>query len=187
VFSRHGLLLSLDDPNTSREVREAAQFLLDNPEYFNRLELAAGIGWQDGMVGMPDLRAELRRVDAQLAASEPPADVPVYGDGPVAVTPGQGYLRNILNAPGLSIEEKLMLLVDRELQGMMGDLVTLQTRKGNTKDAKKAGELDTQLQLLQFRIQRAVERRSQMFQLMSTLSEKFNEMAKVAIQNMGRA
>ena len=194
VFSKHGLLLSLDDPNTPPEVRGAAQFLLDNPEYFNRLELAAGIGWQDGMVGMPDIRAELRRVDAQLAASEPPADAPVYGDGPVAVTPGQGYLRHILNAPGLSIEEKLMALlegglqsVDRELQGMMGELVTLQTRKGNTRDAKKAGELDTQLQLLQFRIQRAVERRSQMFQLMSTLSEKFNEMAKVAIQNMGRA
>jgi hypothetical protein len=43
------------------------------------------------------------------------------------------------------------------------------------------------MQMLQFRIQRAVERRSQMFQLMSTLSEKFNEMAKVAIQNLGRA
>ncbi len=191
-FNKLELHALSEHPNTSERMRKAARFLLEHPEYFNRLEQAAGIGFMDGIVGRADLNAELARVDAQIAASRPEPEAPVYGGN--TVTPDQGHLRNILNDPRLSLEDKLLALlegglrsVDGELQGMMGQLVNLQTQKGGTKDTKKAGELDTQMQMLQFRIQRAVERRSQMFQLMSTLSEKFNEMAKVAIQNLGRA
>ena len=38
-----------------------------------------------------------------------------------------------------------------------------------------------------FRLQRLMERRTQMFNLLSNMSAKFNEMTKTAIQNMSRA
>jgi hypothetical protein len=40
---------------------------------------------------------------------------------------------------------------------------------------------------LQLKLQQLMERRKQMFDLMTNMSQKFNEMAKAAIQNMARA
>lgn len=70
------------NPKADAKLRESAQFLLDNPHYFNRLDEASQRGWGGGLLGTPslnlllsgstgtitrfDLSAELRRVEADI-------------------------------------------------------------------------------------------------------------------------
>lgn len=114
-------------------------------------------------------------------------------------------IKDIMNNPSMSIEEKIMLilqLLTSELDNQL--LETTSKLERATKDraqlaheasktdssAEAKGALaaqDTNIQSLQMQMQRLLERRTQMFQLMSTLSSNFNQMAMCAIQNMGRA
>src|SRR5690606_28381977 len=124
--------------------REAAQFLLDRPEYLARILAACPhiFGWEkDDKFGDHEIAAELRWVRnerARLPASpaptpcdpgkgpptapiDDPPTAPVDGGCPAppptdeggcaeptpAPTPCRSSLESILNAPGLSIEEKL--------------------------------------------------------------------------------
>lgn len=107
----------------------------------------------------------------------------------------------------MSLEEKiqaiLMLItesVDQEIEQTMQGIADAQdrlaqTRDGRAKAQKPAGqathaketEQQREIEKLQLKLQKLIERRKQMFELMSNLSSKFNEMAKTAIQNLGRA
>ena len=107
-------------------------------------------------------------------------------------------MNDILNNPHMSLEEKiqaiLMLITrdtDDEILDVMQEMASIrEERAGLGTDDKSKGKdakLETTFQELNLRLQKLMEKRKQMFDLMSTLSSKFNEMAKVAIQNMGRA
>ena len=61
------------------------------------------------------------------------------------------------------------------------------TKQDDKEGQKALAKSQQNLELLQQRMQRAVERRKQMYDLMSNMSSKFNEMAKTAIQNLARA
>lgn len=115
-----------------------------------------------------------------------------------APAPERSGVSDIINNPHMSLEEKiqaiLMLITrdtDEEILDVMKEMASIREEraglgtdeKSRTKDAK----LETTFQELNLRLQKLMEKRKQMFDLMSTLSSKFNEMAKVAIQNMGRA
>lgn len=107
-------------------------------------------------------------------------------------------MSSILNNPHMSVEEKiqaiLMLITrdtDDEILDVMQQMASARGERAGlgTDEAAKAREakLETTMQELNLRLQKLMEKRKQMFDLMSTISSKFNEMAKMAIQNMGRA
>ena len=94
-----------------------------------------------------------------------------------------------MNDPGLSLEEKvqqiLMSVTDRidgEIVNLMNDIEQQEKKGAGSKDKTGQG-----LEKLQLKLQQLMEKRKQMFQLMTDMSMKFNEMAKAAIQNMARA
>lgn len=184
----------------SPELRRAAGFLLSHPEYLNRLDTAAGVGFVDGRVGRDDVRAALAQVRAERCATPAPSapcPPPSPGAGGGCWGPGgAGGIRDILNDPSLSIEEKLQLVLARLMEGTddqilstMDELAQAQARKAGLASDDKEGLAQAQRgeELINMRLQKLIERRKQMFELMSNLSEKFNEMAKTAIQNLARA
>ncbi|WP_407352918.1 glycoside hydrolase family 19 protein [Luteimonas sp. R10] len=52
------------DGRFTGEQQEAAQFLLDNPAHLNMLDVAAGIDGVDGIIGRPDLRAIMPKLES---------------------------------------------------------------------------------------------------------------------------
>ena len=111
-------------------------------------------------------------------------------------SPPPGYqsgVRELLGNPGLSFEDKVQLVLarisqdtDGEALEIMDRMKALSERKTDAKDPKVTQKLDQDMEQLQLRLQKCMERRKAMFELASTLSRKHSEMAFHAIQNMGR-
>ena len=100
-------------------------------------------------------------------------------------------MRAILDDPTLSHEDKIQLMLQQMSDGLDADIVDTLSAQDSAKtggtsqsDQVKAQKDSEQLQL---KLQKLMERRKQMFDLMTNMSEKFNEMSKAAIQNMARA
>ncbi len=233
-LTRENLQAIASNPNADPKLKHVATFLLDHPEYFNRLEMAAHIGGKDGIVGLGDVLHEIARVDKDLATygapspapspsspsspSTPSSSAPVppggvgcggtvgsVGGSPGSVGPSSARsdIQSILNDPSLSLEEKIQLILmkiaegeDDEILAVMGEMGTSSQKLAELRATTKADDKDGQKQLakqqqnqelLQQRLQKAMERRKQMYDLMSNMSSKFNEMAKTAIGNMARA
>lgn len=179
----------LGSPAASPTLKRAAQFFKDNPEYFNRLEMAAGSGLKDGVASRQDLNAELAVV-AKLP------EVP--GTSPNRPNTGGTRARDIVDNPNMSIEQKVQALLmgitedtDAELLDVMNEMASAREERATlgTSDSDKArgAKLDTSMQELELRLQTLMEKRKAMFDLMSNMSSKFNEMAKTAISNLRSA
>jgi len=138
-----------------------------------------------------------------VSGTPPPGKpgAPVESAPPTAPKPPaqeRSGVGDILNNPHMSLEEKiqaiLMLITrdtDEEILDVMKDMASIREERAglgsDDKSKSKDAKLETTFQELNLRLQKLMEKRKQMFDLMSTLSSKFNEMAKVAIQNLGRA
>lgn len=146
-----------------------------------------------GAEPFPGLGSILGLVDQIKVLPPPPPPPPVvvicggHGTPPVSPPrpetppqppPGKGCD----SLDGLSIEE----MAEKVLMEMMGDfdkqikdtLQEIKAKKGNGGEG---------LEELQAKLQRLMEKRKQMFELMSNLSMKFNEMARSAISNLAKA
>jgi len=154
--------------------------------------MAAGAGGKDALIGKGDVVSDLKRVDDEIARS----GTGVTGSTTLSPEFSARARQDILSDPSLGIEEKIQLLLesitestDNEMLGVMGEMDRLAKQKADLKDpnGKEAQDAARSMEKLQLRLQKLVERRKQMFDLMSNMSEKFNEMAKTAIQNMARA
>ncbi|MCY1035573.1 hypothetical protein OV207_29300 [Corallococcus sp. BB11-1] len=179
----------LGSPAASPTLKRAAQFFKDNPEYFNRLEMAAGSGSRDGVASRQDLAVEL------AAVSKLP-EVP--GGAQTGRSTGGSRARDIVDNPNMSIEQKVQALLmgitedtDAELLDVMSEMASAREERATlgTSDQDKArgAKLDTSMQELELRLQTLMEKRKAMFDLMSNMSSKFNEMAKTAISNLRSA
>jgi hypothetical protein len=107
-------------------------------------------------------------------------------------------VKGIINDPSLSLEEKieaiLMALTERmdgDILATMDDLAAAQDRQSGIKngkgDEKALADAQRDVDRIQMRLQKLVEKRKMMFEMMSTMSMKFNEMAKTALSNMRSA
>jgi hypothetical protein len=105
---------------------------------------------------------------------------------------------DIINNPNMSLEEKLQAILtlitqdtDDEILDVMKEMASAREERAKlgTDQSSRAREakLETTMEQLNLRLQKLMEKRKQMFDLMSNISSKFNEMAKQAIQNLGRA
>ncbi|AFE06871.1 hypothetical protein COCOR_06332 [Corallococcus coralloides DSM 2259] len=173
----------LDSPAASSTLKRAAQFFTDHPEYWHRLEMAAG-GGRDGVTSWQDLDAALDSVPK-----------PSSGGGR---STGGSRARDIVDNPNMSIEQKVQALLmgiaedtDGELMDVMNEMASAREERatlGNSDSDKARGaKLDTSMKELELRLQTLMEKRKAMFDLMSNMSSKFNEMAKTAISNLRSA
>ncbi|RKG96515.1 hypothetical protein D7X32_35760, partial [Corallococcus carmarthensis] len=182
------LLAVLDSPAASPTLKRAAQFFKDHPEYFHRLEMAES-GGRDGVANWQDLDAELD------AVGKLPRGSSSSGSGR---STGGSRARDIVDNPNMSIEQKVQALLmgitedtDSELLDVMNEMASAREERATlgTSDSDKArgAKLDTSMQELELRLQTLMEKRKAMFDLMSNMSSKFNEMAKTAISNLRSA
>ncbi len=170
--------------------------------------MAAGVGGKDGIIGKGDVVGDLHRVKEeidQFGLSE--AEESSRPSAPSAAAPGRGRIKDILSDPSLSIEDKIQLVLelmtedlDGSIEGVMEQIAAKQDELAGIKDtaaasekkedkaiAKKESAANRSIEQLNLKLQKLTERRKQMFDLMTTMSGKFNEMAKAAIQNLARA
>jgi hypothetical protein len=189
---------------------------MDNEVYRNMLDTAGKGGKTDGTISTTDVQAALTKVNQDIAqygvrvpprTSTPTAPAP---STPTSCTPASGSsgastpskvggtVRDILNNPSMSIEEKLQAIlmaltanVDDELLQVMDDLAAAQDKQAglaNTPENQKAlSDAKRGVEMLNLRLQNLMEKRKAMFDLMSNMSTKFNEMAKTAINNLRSA
>lgn len=145
-----------------------------------------------GQPGTPPVQGPPPVCGPGTPGGSPPPSAPSPTPG------GGGSLSDIIHNPHMSLEEKLQAILmlitrdtDEELLGVMQDMASLREERAglgtDKKDQALAAKLETTMEQLNLRLQKLMEKRKQMFDLMSTLSSKFNEMAKLAIQNLGRA
>ncbi|WP_164009839.1 hypothetical protein [Pyxidicoccus trucidator] len=193
LLTRDNLAAILNNPATSATLKRAAQFFKDHPEYFDRLEMAAGVGGRDGIVGRPDVTAALRQADSVLGSSG--TQPSTGGSRPVG---GGVSVKGILDNPNMSVEDKIQAILmsisqdtDDELLGVLNEMASARDEQATLgtgdADKKRAAKLDTSMQELNLRLQKLMEKRKSMFDLMSNMSSKFHEMAKTAISNLRSA
>jgi hypothetical protein len=237
-IDQHTLRAAAQHPNLSPELRSAARFLLEHPEYRNALDTASKGGAVDGTISQRDVQSALKKVNDDIAlygvrqpsTPTPGAPQPAPGAPPPPGQPGApvetrppsagqpqepgptppptapppkpggstGSVSDIINNPNMSMEEKLQAILslitqdtDDEIFGVMKEMASARDERAklgtDEKSRARGAKLDTTMEQLNLRLQKLMEKRKQMFDLMSNISSKFNEMAKQAIQNLGRA
>lgn len=149
--------------------------------------------------GQPGTPVESRPPSAgqpqEPAPSAPPTAPPPKPGGS---TERSGSVSDIINNPSMSLEEKLQAILtlitqdtDDEILDVMKEMASARDERAklgtDQKSKAREAKLDTTMEQLNLRLQKLMEKRKQMFDLMSNISSKFNEMAKQAIQNLGRA
>ncbi len=213
--STQTLLNASKNEKLPQGLRDACRFFMENEAYRNMLDTAGKGGKTDGTISTTDVRAALAKVNQDIARygvrvpprpspptapapSTPTSCTPASGGG--ASTPSKvgGAVRDIINNPNMSIEEKLQAIlmaltanVDDELLQVMDDLAAAQDKQAglaNTPENQKAlSDAKRGVEMLNLRLQNLMEKRKAMFDLMSNMSTKFNEMAKTAINNLRSA
>ncbi|PTL78587.1 hypothetical protein [Vitiosangium sp. GDMCC 1.1324] len=170
----------------------------------------------DDRITLGNVRSEILKVKADFAqygrpgnvgsSAPPPPGGSVGSQPPTSGTPSSGSssgsassgVRGIVNDPSMSMEEKIEAILsglteklDDEILKTMDDLAAAQDQKAGISNEKgnekKAADADRNIEKLNLRLQKLIERRKNMFEMASTLSMKFNEMAKTALSNMRSA
>jgi hypothetical protein len=166
----------------------------------------------DDRFSVGDVRGELLNVQADMArygppgrAGHPASGVPTGSAPPTGSTaggpaapgpaPAGSSVKGIINDPRMSLEEKINAILmnltekmDDEILQTMDGLAAAQDKKAgisNDKGSEKSlTEAQRDIDRLSMRLQQLVEKRKTMFEMLSTMSMKFNEMAKTALSNM---
>lgn len=162
----------------------------------------------DDRITQSNVRGELNKVKADYAQYGQPGSVesssgssrPGGSSGTSSSSGGQANssVRGIINDPSMSLEEKIEAILmslteklDDEILQTMDDLAAAQDAKAGISNEKgnekKAADADRNIEKINLRLQKLIEKRKNMFEMMSTLSMKFNEMAKTALSNMRSA
>lgn len=214
------LLNASQNEKLPQGLRDACRFFMENEVYRNMLDTAGKGGRTDGTISTTDVQAALTKVNQDIAQfgvrSQPRSSAPATStpatptheaspatpapssSGVSSPSPVGGKVRDIINNPHLSIEEKLQAIlmaltenVDGEMLKVMDDLAAAQDKQAglsNTPENQKAiTDAKRSVEMLNLRLQNLMEKRKAMFDLMSNMSTKFNEMAKTAINNLRSA
>ncbi|HEY3450546.1 MAG TPA: hypothetical protein VGK67_29590 [Myxococcales bacterium] len=200
LIARCDLEAALKNPGLPPELRQACQFLLANPAAFNQMEVSAGIGKCDGLIGKCDVGAALKALPkkAEPAKTEDakktstPDQYKADGTGGTNKTgskddakagetektgggSGTKGSQEISNPyVGLNVEEILWEVMN----GINGDLNDVANKlKTTAKDSEDFAKLEQQLQKL-------MDRRKEMYALISNMNAAEHSMAMTAIGNI---
>ena len=211
-IGKNDLEAAVKNPSLPKELRDACRFLLENPSAWNQLDVGAGIGDCDGIIAKCDIDAVSARLAEQAAAAEGPTEdgeADETADIDEANEPGEtDDADGVEGASGPDGAEEADAIAGLDAANEASTARTEAAAQGDYAESLVTGlleSLDDQLDdktreldemvrsgrrdthTLTLELQRIAEQRKQMFELLSTLSKMHNEMAKTAIQNMGRA
>ena len=224
-----------------KALRDAARFLLQNPDLYDRVD--RGLGWlfNDGKFLKGDVMqvlSELRRTQAARAAAgqgggaagssgqAAPADAPRPGRVDTEVQPGrtqggagpasaqgplgsaaagpppsaqdakeeaaaQSELRKVLDDASLDFDQKMKLAMNAmvdgtelEMEACMRELDQAELEAASADDPKKRAAAGALSRRLLQRLQELMNRRQQLFTLLSNMQATFHQMAMTAIHNL---
>jgi hypothetical protein len=203
--------------NCPPDVKRAVRSLMENPELYQKLARSGGaITRSDIEMAMDDTQKQISNSGASSTSGTSGASGDDSQTNGTDATDGSSQasgtndpsksggasgdigsqITQILGDPSMSIEEKIeavLMLIEQDLDNQIGDTMQ-QMADGQSKAAgndpkdKAAAEKSQngQEQLNQ-KLQQLMERRKSMFDLMSNIDSKFNEMSSLAIQNLGKA
>lgn len=208
------------DPKTGADLKRAAQFLLDHPQEYAAIAKTRGpIPVDVWYIAQSDIDEAVESAQAArdrdsrptpggparpTTPRSPPSrptpsgggcDGGSGGGGSSGSTSGGGRIRDILNDPNLSTEEKLRAILWSVMENLDDEMLLLgadmddvtEQRKGLKPDEQdKSQELQRSLEKMSDRFQTLVQRRQAMFELLSNLTLKQGEMAMRAVSNLGR-
>lgn len=214
VFNRFDLVAVANNVRYPEDLRASARYFLTHPDVFREMDVASRVGIPDGLVGLADIESMLDSVQSKIGNDKTPPVKPQTAshqsravssassqNSSTQGTEAKSSVRDILNDPSLSLEEKISLImnslldnIDSQIEQSMDDLASAQDRigmkkeesegngpyKGETADTRKAEKINQRLQKL-------IEQRKAMNDLLSNMSTKFAEMNHIAIQNLGRS
>jgi hypothetical protein len=200
---KKGLEYALRDSGASPQMKAAAEFLLEHPEVLDRLGLSgdgsttkdALAGWirnQPAGVIFDTLPYQISRDDGVGGIVVALPDV-WRTEGPGKYSPElndsfQNQIDDILGDPSLTIEDQVCLVImlimkemDREIERQMKHITELQKQAGKDKDKK-----DTSIDIETMKLKRLVDKRSQMFDMLRQIIDRYNQTAKGIIDTVGR-
>ncbi|MCL2259152.1 MAG: hypothetical protein FWC18_04950 [Cystobacterineae bacterium] len=126
LLNRADLEAAVKSPGLPAELREACQFLLDNPPVFNQMDLAQCNLGLDGLIGEGDVKAALAKLGKTSTQTEaktepPPAETPKVEPPPAPPPP-----------PEKSFNEKLK----DSVQTILNNFDTVTTAAGGKKNSE---------------------------------------------------
>jgi hypothetical protein len=212
LVSRSDLEAITEDDNASPQAKAAAHWLLDHPEAFDEIDTAGHGGDKDGLVSQDDLRAYLRNhapdismIPMPLPPTGGPADQDPFGD------PFQNEIEDILTDPTLTVEDQVTLFLmlvakkmDKQIEEQMRYINSLQQQQnkasgppgsqqgtqpgaqpGLPPQAGPSGQ-DSSIDIETLKLKRLIDKRSQLFDTLRQIIDKYNMTAKGIIDTMNR-
>lgn len=205
VIGKADLEAALRNPDLPAELKEACRYLLANPAALNKIDAASvdgPFGLVDGFISKKDVKKSYSELPPQAPGASAPGGngSAIAGAGSAG---GSGTDFRALLASGMSLEDVVMFILgrclerlDKEVENTIGELdaanqrlvsAQKQTNGNGGSQQAAATAAKTDVDKIQMRMQSLVEKRQQMFQLMSTMSSKFNESSKAILANLSRA
>jgi hypothetical protein len=199
IIARSDLEAAIRDPNAPADVKAAAHYLLDHPDLYAELDDAAHIlGKNDGLIATSDLEAWLgRHPEPDTWGSSSGGDF----DAPPA-RPRRDRLQNqiedVLSDPSLTVEDKVTLFLmlvmekmDKDIEAQADYIQQLEQQQNKAvADAKAQGrpppENNSSIDVESQKLARMVTKRTQLFDILRSIIDKYNETAKNIIQSLGR-
>ena len=211
VLSREELERAASSADTSPALKRALRYVLDHPALLDRLSRSKGFG----VSGMSRSDLEIGIEDARPGAAAPGPTATKSSSGTAKPAGSSGSsgtskssssssksstsrsrdpsIKDILNDKSLSIEEKIEMIlmvlenrVDDQMLSVTQQMDQNDDKKTNKDDRKKVAKLDKVDRDLNFKMERLMNRKEQLSNLLSTMEMKFASMAQTAIANMGR-
>lgn len=211
IVRRGDLEAVVRNPSLPQELRDACRFLLDNPAAFNQLETASGTEGCDGNMTRADVQAARARL-ASPGESTVPCSAELDDRDDLDLDPesdeGQAVAEEVFVAgsdreewcpsgrtrfEGMSVEEiveavlsEAMTSIDDQVVSLADAIAAKQDSLETVKDAKQRNAINRNIEELTREMQRLMSRRNEMYSLLSNYMNVTHEMAKTAIQNLGR-
>lgn len=228
-----GDLMALsNNPCTPPDLKQAARFLIENPESFQKINQPGSNGTfvtraslqsqinsdeyklrpANGSSGAPgDIRLDdpipagdnTLDEDDNSTSSTDSTDYASRSGSPAGASGGGSDISNILNDPSMSLEDKIeqilaklgneadndILSVTKEMDANHTKQVAAdkdsKTSSGGNADAKATA--DNKANDLNMKLQQLMEKKKQLHDTLSNVMASYADMAKLSIQNMGRA
>lgn len=193
ILSREDLEAVASDPKVPDHVRQAAGYFLDHPRRLDSLLSYPPIG--PPRVDRNRLAAEVREGERRGAYGNDSSNVAWTPGG---VGSGSSTVHDIMSNPSLSPMEKIEMLMqamadqaDQEALGIAQDIDQMQAQQRglDTKSPegqKKAAELQESIDKKMQRMQKLLQRRTEMMALVTNLNQMQHENAMRCIERMAR-
>ncbi|MFN0062018.1 MAG: hypothetical protein ACKVPX_05830 [Myxococcaceae bacterium] len=209
LIGRNDLDAIIRDPSSSSALRDAAQHLLNTPGVFDEIARRGPFitrsGLDDAIERGKEATTPVRGADAASALAQGASGARearashAEGSKPKAPASNAGTstsIRDIVNNPSLSVEEKLRMILLEVMRTLDDDMLKVgeemsavaeERESLPSDDRSQDSKLGRDMDRLSDRLQNLAQKRKAMFELLSHMTSNFGEMSMLAISNLGKA